>query len=183
MGYLISALFLACLISVSGGTKQQSEQGKKQQVFIEPHELALPVAVHQPESPLEFVKALVIHSINGGGSHIFQVRNRGTKAIRAYTIGTVTSVGTGSEWGGTGYRLDKLLMPGQTKPQTIEDWGIEILPLTDELRNKYKLKGPMKGIIVFMVVRVEFADGSIYDAELEYKALRAFFEKNAIWPN
>lgn len=72
-------------------------------------------------------------------------------------------------------------MPEQVLAPSVEN-SIEITPITDEIRDEYKLRGSMKGITIFMVVRAEYDDGSVYDAEVEYKALQAFFERNRIWP-
>lgn len=58
-------------------------------------------------------------------------------------------------------------MPGDKTPG---DDNAEIVPLTDELRDKLKLKGPMRALVVFMIVHIEYADGTVYSAESTYKA-------------
>lgn len=68
----------------------------------------------------------------------------------------------------------KLLMPGE-KAEGTDD--VEIVSLSNELRDKLNLKGPMRSILVLMVVRVEFADGSTYSAESTYEALKKYTEK------
>jgi hypothetical protein len=49
--------------------------------------------------------------------------------------------------------------------------------LTDELRKKLKLQPPMKGVLVLMVIRVEFTDGSLYDDEPVFLALTSYFQE------
>ena len=56
---------------------------------------------------------------------------------------------------------------------------IEFVPLTDELRERFKLKGPMKAVGVFMVVRVEFIDGSVYSNEQLVQHCRSTSKKSA----
>jgi len=146
--------------------------------FLEPRESIVRVVALQPDCPLEFVRALLLHGVEGGGFQIYQVRNRGTKPIRSYKIATVTSVGTSASWGDGKLPLQQLLFPGDLRAQRIEDWNINIVPLTDKMKVDFDVKGPLKGIVVFMVVRVELADGTTYTAEAEYEALQAFFEKN-----
>jgi len=49
--------------------------------------------------------------------------------------------------------------------------------MTDDLRERLKFRGPMKAVSVFMVVRLEFADGSVYSDEPTLKALQEYFEQ------
>lgn len=52
----------------------------------------------------------------------------------------------------------------------------EIVPLTDELREKLKLKGEMKSIVILMIVNVEFTDGTEYSDEKTYQAMQIFMD-------
>ena len=56
------------------------------------------------------------------------------------------------------------------------DDDVEIVPLSDELRDKLQLKGSMRSVLVLMVIRVEYADGSVYNAESTYEALQKYTE-------
>jgi len=67
------------------------------------------------------------------------------------------------------------LLPGQT-PRNSDDREIEIVPLSEELRTKLSLNEPMKAVEVFMIVEVEFADGTKYSDETTFKALQEYFE-------
>lgn len=51
-----------------------------------------------------------------------------------------------------------------------KDERSEIVPLSKELSEKLRLKEEMKGIVVLMVVSVEFSDGTKYDDEKTFKA-------------
>jgi hypothetical protein len=47
----------------------------------------------------------------------------------------------------------------------------QIVQLSQDLKNKFDLQSPMKNIIIFMVVRVVFTDGTIYDDHKTYNEL------------
>jgi hypothetical protein len=132
----------------------------------------------QPDCPLQFTQAMHVGYLGGGGGGIYQLVNRGSKPIRAYMVVELNSVGTGfmvdvHRAGGT---QGEFLLPGQTTPQADEGTEVEIVPLTKELRDKLKLRGPMKAVAVFMIVRVEFEDGTVYSNEPTFKALQAYFD-------
>lgn len=160
----------------SAATQRDNEQ-PKMRVVAEPPEVIFPVLAYQPECPLEFVNVSLLHNLEGGGIQLFQLRNRGTKPVRAYRIAALTSAGAGSEWGDGKTPLREMLMPGEVRPRQAERKDVVIVPLTEELRERHRLKGGTQGLVVFMVVRVVFADGSVFDAEAQYQSLRAFFEK------
>ncbi len=67
-------------------------------------------------------------------------------------------------------------MPGQTVPLSSRDKQDEVVPLTEELRDKLKLRAPMKAVIVLMVTAVEFTDGTTYNDEPTQKALETYLE-------
>jgi hypothetical protein len=177
---LLLALLLAINFTFATPFSLQPRRAQRERFFIDPTETVLTVIASQPNCGIEFTKALVIHGVEGGSGHIFQVRNRGTKAVRSYRIATVTSVGTGADWS---YRIkesDAPFMPGDVRPKSLETLGIDLVPLSDDLRKKYRLHGPLQGIVVFLVVHVVYADGTEYDGRAEYKALKGFFEKNPV---
>jgi hypothetical protein len=176
---LILATCLISTLALDTIAMQQPTKHERFRCFVEPSDIILTVIAYQPECPLVFVKALPIHGVDEGVAQIYQVHNRGTKPIRSFIVATVTSVGAGSRWGETGERQREVLMPGQMYPRALEGNTLELVPLTEELRDRHKLRGPMKGIVTFMIVRVEFTDGSVYDAEPEYKALQTFYEEKA----
>jgi hypothetical protein len=176
---LLCFSLLPSFVSLAGQTQKNQE---RERFFRVPSAVILPVVAYQRDCPIEFVKASILDHVGGGGVETFQIRNRGTKPIRAYNIATVTSVGSGAEWRFQARRPSEWLMPDQVLPPSIET-SIEVVPITNDMIDEYKLRGPMKGITVFMVVVVEYSDGSIYDAEVDYKALQDFFVRNRITPH
>lgn len=71
-------------------------------------------------------------------------------------------------------------MPGEMRPKSLENFGIEMVPLTDELRKKHRLHGSLIGIVVFLVVHVVYSDGTEYNGKVEYQALKEFFDKSRV---
>jgi len=181
MQSLASVLGVLVLPAIVWTQFQAQDNRKKPQFFIVPPGIILPVVAYQRDCPLEFVRASILNHVDGGGIETFQIRNRGTRPIRAYTIATVTSVGSGASWDFRARKPAEWIMAGQMLPPSVET-SIEIVPITDEIGHENKLDGPMKGITIFMVGRAEYDDGSAYSAEAEYKALQGFFEKQRIWP-
>ena len=182
MRYLSVILCLVCICVISAAGGQQGKQPEKRRAVVIPREYALPVIAQQPGCPLQFERVKMIYALDWGRRYDIQVRNRGSKPIRSYVIAEVNSAGPASWLEFRGEPPSGLLMPGQTGPPCEEDCDIEILPLTNEIREKLKLTEKMMGVMIFMVMRVEFADGSTYSDEAMYNALRTFFEENSIDP-
>lgn len=179
MRYAITALCLATLCAVGQADAQTAPRPERRRAVLLPMEIATPVVVSQPDCPLQYEGARLMKYTEGYLAGLvgksYQLRNRGSKPIRSYDIAYLTTAG-GSETGWAAPLDSKLLMPGEARPLPGEGHEVEIIPLTEELRDKLKLRGPTEGIIFFMVVRVEFDDGTIYSAEREYKALEAYLE-------
>lgn len=166
--FLLLFVFGAGFITVCG---QDSESKAQHQWVVAPRELALPVIVAQPESPLDFVDTQAL--INVGSRRWlpgFRLRNHGTKPIRSFTVASAGS----NEWTWTATNSGDYFLPGQIK--AIEgNSRNEIVPLTDALRDELKLSGPMKGIMVLLVVSVQYVDGSVFK-ETGYESLEYYLD-------
>jgi len=171
-----------CLVSVCISSalsqSQQGERVEKNQYVVAPREIALTAAVSQPDSPLQFENMKYLARINGGsGGLCFQLRNRGSKPIRSASFAVLSA--PGGPWfsdGWSGKLTGEVVMPGQTVPLSNGDKQDEVVPLTEQLRDKLKLRAPMKAVIMLMVTAVEFTDGTTYNDEPVYKALEAYLE-------
>jgi hypothetical protein len=168
---------LVCLFQVVTATQKNADDHES--YFLEPKHSILPVIAYQPECPLEYKKVVLLHNIQGGSIDIQQLYNKSDKPIKACKFALITSAGTGREVAFNSPNPDQYIMPGQTVPGASKE-SLQIVPLTEGLAKQHKITADMIGIAVFMVVHVEFADGSSYDARHEYEALKKFFEKNAI---
>ena len=71
------------------------------------------------------------------------------------------------------YKRNQARVPaGALVPSDLTDGSVEFLPLTEPLRKKLKLEGKMRGIVFFMVFKIEFEDGTVYDATPMFDALK-----------
>jgi hypothetical protein len=137
----------------------------------------LPVIASQPDCPLKFEEVKHVKFLAGGSSDVYRLVNRGMKSIRAFTVAAVSSNGTGwlSSWP---HRLsEKPLLPGETFPRPDDAGEVKLVPPTEKLTAS--LPRVMQGVNVLIVVRVEYADGSVYENESAYRALQAYFTKLA----
>jgi hypothetical protein len=175
---ILSILFSS--VSLTAGVHAEPQEPKRHYV-VPPAENILLVVASQPGSPVEFRNArLILSTVDSKWGVTGQVRNRSAKPIRSFTATIWSSLGTGgtlvgSEWS-SGKVMDRLMQPGQIVEQ---DCDGEIVLLTDDLRDKLSLRGPMKAVAVLMIERVVFEDGAIYSDESTSKALRDYFTKMA----
>lgn len=172
MRYVTCFLCLMIIGMTLVANGQQDVLQKKEVYVVAPNEKILVTIVSQPDCPLQIEEAKYLCPIEGGvGRPSYYVRNRGTKPIRSITVGS--PLGT---WGWSEEFTGKLLMPGERLFDSETDEELEVTPLTKELRNKLKLNGPMTGLVVLMVLRVEYADGSTYDAQSTFDAMVTFLD-------
>jgi hypothetical protein len=175
-------LFSSCLVIMVtcflGGASGQ--RLPKRRAVVVPPDVVLTTIANELDCPLKFDKVSLIQYVDGagGGGEVYELSNHGGKAIRAYSLAIWSSVGTGN------FIEQKVvktgpLQPGEKAPVAGEGEEIEFVPLTAELRDRFKLKGPMKAVTVFMVVRVEFSDGSVYSNESTFAALQEYFERSS----
>jgi hypothetical protein len=178
---MLSVSWLVLLISAVQFFGWQDVKRERQQCFIAPSEDVLIVITHQPDCPIEFVKAYCVGFLSGGGIDVYRLRNRATKPIKGYTIAIINSDGPAGESSVMASQPAYYFRPGQTWPSSDVEQYLDIVPLTEELREKFKVRGEMRVVKIFMVVRVELADGSVYNAEPTYKSVAKFFDKNGIY--
>lgn len=176
MRRLLGIFLIACTSHTSLFAVQERST-KIDRFYVEPPEVVSVVLAFQPDCGLEFTKALVLRGVEYGTAYAYQVRNRGSKPIRSYHVVALTSIGTGSEWGFESKNSESHLLSGSMKSNLNN--LVEIVPLTDDLRAKRGVGGPLIGFVIFMVVSVVYSDGSKYDASVQYRALRRFFENDA----
>lgn len=170
MRYLVGAMCFFLIGSISLVNGQRAATPKSKQYAVVPSEIMLIAIVSQPDCPIQLEDVKHLYSIDGEEALAYSAINKGAKPIRAFTMGTAFNT-----WGWTGKASGKLLMPSQRLSDVNED-NAEIVPLTDELRDKLNLRGPPRKLEVVMVLRIEYADGSTYDAMKTYDAMRGLIE-------
>ncbi len=164
-------VFLGLIVLTLTDSSLAQQPAKQKTRFVAaPPEIVLMTVVSQPGCSIAFENLQFLEGVDGQGSSPgFVVRNNGSKPIREFTIG-------GPDWTMSWSEkfTKKLLMPGESAFEASRDH--EVVPLTDELRTKLNLKGPMKAILVVMVIEVKFADGTTFDARPAHEALRLYTE-------
>ena len=171
-------LTLLCLLTLCLPLVVMSQKGETQvkpRYVLLPPEFSLLTVASQPSCPLQLENARLLYNIDAEGnsnriSYGYEFRNKGEKPIVDFSVVAWTNYGTGgtltNEWGSKGAQL----LPGQAVTYS-EDENRRIVPLTEGLREKLKLNGPLRGITTLIVVRVYFADGSVYQDDKVSNAL------------
>jgi hypothetical protein len=162
---IIALVFLSFTGLIRG---QQTTEVKPKAVIV-PADIYLPIIVPQPLCPLQFEKILIVKYLDKRQVEFYEVRNLGQKPIRSYTYAAVTSTDLEEMYS---REPSDSIMPNEVMVFPDDTRSIDFVPLTDELRDKLKLRGPMKEAIIFMILNVEFADGSRYDDSAKYDKIR-----------
>ena len=176
MKFLTLLFVISFSCTVNG---QDAVRLQKPRAFITPSEILLPVVASQPGCPLKFENVRSIFYVDRAGTaETFDLRNTGSKPIRNFTVASYTSYGGMWSKSRPKSELQRLVLSGEDAGPIGGEEEVEIIPLNDELRTKFKLTDrPMGGVVVLMVVRVEFADGTVFSDEKASKALEAYFKK------
>lgn len=168
--FIMLLIVAACSANLSA--QDNPTQAIRRYVEV-PREIIIQNIAVQPDCPvkLENVKYLV-GTEGGGGTNSYKIRNAGTKPIIRVTVASSTGAIN------TYYNYGKvLIMPGQLMPEPKTNIKEEIIPLTNELREKLKLKGPMRSFVILMIANVEFADGTKFDDEKTFNALETYIQE------
>lgn len=169
---------IVCLMSLCGLSLHTRAQQLERRRYVEvPRGEALISIAVQPDCPIQFENVRFLAGLGGGGGVDFRMRNVGSKPIRSVSYANWNTFGTGGYSGWPGKVTEEIVMPGQLVPLPAGDSQDEVVPLTEELRSNLKLDGSMKAIIVLMIRRVEYADGTVYTDETQAKKLSVLTEK------
>ncbi len=172
-------IILSCFVCLSVAGSVSAQQSSEQRKFIiPPNDQYLLTVASQADCPIQVENAKLLFFIGPGSSWgaSFRLRNGGTKPLRiqSITFSMWTAMGIGSTLEELTQNPENAVLPGQLI--TIrEDHKIEIIPLTDEIRDRLKLHGPLKAVVVLMIEQIKFSDGSIYSDEHTSKALESYF--------
>ena len=150
---------------------QQSIPQRK--YVVVPSKVMLLLTASQPDCPLKFDDAQLLISANKDGAWgaSYKLRNAGSKPIQSVSVVMWTSDGSGGTLSSPIGNDKTTIMPGET----VSGGSEEVVPLTDELRAKLQLEEPMKAVVVLLVEKIKFADGSVYNNEGVSQALLGYF--------
>jgi hypothetical protein len=169
------AVFFFIILCTKVATAQDQSNPKRLDYVIIPSESVLLVAASQPDCPIEIAGSKLLNAIDGSQQAAFQyeLRNRGTKPIKYVSVWALNSDGTGGGPLSNGHSFIVPLMPG--KKILVGEQSSRIIDLTPELRERLKLAGPLRVIVVLVVAKIEYADGSAFSDMKTVKALTDYF--------
>jgi hypothetical protein len=169
-----------CLLFFSVGGNVCAQQHSERKFIIPPNDIYLLTVASQADCPIQIENATLLFFIGPGSNWgaRFRLRNVAAKPVRiqSITLSMRTALGVGSTWQESVQDTEKSVLPGELLTMREDDPKIEIVPLTDEIRDKLKLHGPLHAVVVLMVQQVNFSDGSVYSDERTSKALQSYFE-------
>lgn len=170
MKHLTKSLLVIIVCAGSILSQKTKDQIVRQYVEV-PREIIIQGIANQPGSPIKFENVKFLAGVNGGSTNCYNLRNVGTKPIVSVTV--YSSNRAENTYGFS--KSGKILMqPGEMMSESVSNIKNEIVPLTDDLRTKLNLNGKLKGIMMLMVVNVEFADGTTFSDETTRKALEKY---------
>ena len=164
MRRVISTVLLLVFVFFASSTNLAQEATNKAKAIVIPSEIYMPTIVAQPDCPLKIEKAIVGKMLDGAERTFFQARNAGSKPIVFFQIDMLVSSGGGITAIFPYKRSQGSVPPGKVAPPGMNEESIEFVALSEDLKEKLHVRGKMKAIVFFMVIKVEFEDGSTYDA-------------------
>jgi hypothetical protein len=167
------AVLVFTILLLLGNSSKAISQSSKKAVKI-PQDIILPMIVYQPDCPLKLTSTDVWLYLSGGEEIYLVYRNDGTKPVKSCKVGYISTKGIS---GTIAFEnTDGSTMPGKELSIGRPPYE-QLVPLTDELRKQLGIQGPMRSVIMVAVLRVEFADGSVYDNEQLYKEIKDHFKQ------
>jgi len=155
------------------GVAAQTTDSNPVKVITIPRTLVLPVVVDQPGCPMRLEKVSFVSLLEGGSGDVeYSFKYTGAKPLQSYTIAWLTIGGAGAVFTYKAKNAAEEIQSNESIPKLHPDPArVENVSLTDEIRRKLKLDGPLQGIAILMIVRLDYADGTGYNDESIYKEL------------
>ena len=154
-------VFVLCFSLIAPIVAQEKQ---KTTVVIVPSEIFMPSIVVQPDSPIRIEAAVVGKMLDGKDRTFFKARNMTNKPISYLDVYVLASNGTGFSSIFPYKKTQGSLAPGEVAPPGLSEDSVQFILPTESLIQKLRLRTKMRLILFFMVVKVEFEDGTIYDA-------------------
>src|SRR4029077_13903646 len=164
-------IFLIVILCASVTTGNTQNDPKRPHYVILPSVSVVVAAVSQPDCPIQIEDIKLLNPIDGSRRAAFQyvLRNRGTTPINYLAVYAVASAGTGGGPLYNGHIMHKPLMPGLKL--FVGEQSTQIVELTPELRERLRLGGPLRVIVILLVETAEYTDGSVFKDRKTVKAL------------
>lgn len=173
LGFFLLANF--CFVSQLFGQDLGSKT--RNRYFLVPMDAVLVASVAEPECPLVIENVRLLRDVEGRtpGFYAYQLRNIGTKSIAAYTLSVWYSDATGATL--KPETIEGNLLPNDTMLAPSLKRGLELVPLSKELRQRLGLHKVQQVLAVIMVEHIHFTDGTSYHSEKLSSAIEQYFLK------
>ena len=130
--------------------------------------------VYQSKCPIEVLDAAVVCPTTGGGQALLRLRNRGSSAVSEVVYFTIDADGglgrkTILDFAATGCPL----APGDTSPASRDDLTSGTVTLTDSEKRSFGPVLDQTRLVLVVIARVTFADGSVYQDDETVASVRA----------
>ena len=172
---LVPAIFV--ILSSAGIHAQTRSEPEPHRYVAVPPTFSFLLIANQPRSPIGFKDmTLLLRTDNHELVLAGRIYNAGAKPIRYVSLMWGGADGVGTLHGSgpmSGAVSTELLMPGE---EIKDDDPPEIVPLTDELKQKLNLGDNPKALVVLMVRSVTFDDGTKYTDEKTTTSIQNYLE-------
>jgi hypothetical protein len=175
MHYLFYLLFCMLLMQFHSAQETRGFSQKSDKVKL-PGDIALSAMAYQPDCPLKISSVDIIAYLNGGGGKTVNLRNEGGKPIKSFTIAHITTLGTSSELAINELQSNEMILPGGEMMLGDTDHSQRSL-ITDAVNKQMGFQGGMQFVSLSLILKIKFADGTIYTDEKTFNALRQHFKK------
>ena len=172
--WIVSLLFLAIPVVSTADLKAQSDPERTSYVVVPSNSITLTVA-SQPACPIEIAESKLLNLADGSRRAAFQYQlvNRSTKAINYVSVYAINSTGTGGGPLYNGHTLQKPLMPGEKI--VMGEASARIIEPSAELTAQLKFDGPLRAVVILVIEKVKFTDGSVFNGMKTVKELENYF--------
>jgi hypothetical protein len=182
----IIAILFPLLLSLSGLAQERINSRDRVKYVEVPQENVLMVIVNQPHCPIKIEDPSLYLRIDKFQTiQRYRVRNISAKPIATFTV-------TSWSMGGTGGTLPvglnsptRLMKPGEVIDSMNTHANVEIVPLSEEIREQLKqnlqfnLDNKLRQVYFLMVDQVFFADGSVYRDKASTTSLGEFLNEHS----
>jgi hypothetical protein len=172
----LSLLFLLLLaqLFITSQTKAQ----EKERVFDVPLKYVSFMLLSDSKSPIQLSNPKVLADEKGNLDWFYTISNNTDKSVKSFKIyGFDAFVNPSYEAAPEGTAIDEFSFLPYESFSILNENKYEISELTDKLAEKFKLSENRKRIWIVIVTKVEFFDGTTYDAKAKYTDIKKFIDQ------
>jgi hypothetical protein len=173
---LFRSLLVLFLLATTAPAQENEPQAKAKYIVVPPENTMI-VTAAQPECPVRLEEAKLIVNIDKRWDFrfLYDLYNKATKPIKSISVIFWTTENTGGTL--TNGLNGVTLLSGHRIVSELQTEQREVIPLTDKLRKDLKIDGKMKSVVILMVEKVTFVDGTQFSDTRTFNGLKQFFDE------